>query len=809
MSGLVRDLLHAWRGLTQKPGFLIAALLTMAIGIGANVTIFSLVNAINFRPMPFGERTDRLVTLHPTHRLIEEEPGWGDTEISWRDLLDFRTAGSVEDIGAFFNRAFVLSGGGDSAERVRGGSVTPNLFPLLGIEPLLGRHFLNEEAAPPGLESVVMLTHGLWVRRYGADAAIVGKTIIVNDRARTVVGVLPPGFKFPEREEMYTPFRWDEAPRNARNVNAVASMRPGVTLAQAQSELSGIARRLEDTYPETNRGFGVRAFPIRESYIGPGDRQTSVVLMSAVGFVLLIMCANLANLMLVRGAGQQREMAVRAAMGAGHGRLVWTALCESVLLAVPGSLMGLLASQWAIDAIVNSFPEALPYWMQFDIDSRVALFTVSVATFTSLAVGCLPALRATKLNLVTDLKEGSRGVSLGRAGYRLQAGLAITQVALCFGLLVGANLMVRSFLAKQRADLGFDHSALLTAGGFLAGDAYNEVPARSAFFRRVVTMLESTPGVAQATVTTATPGDDGGSGRQLVIDGRTEPGQEVGVQMVGITETFFSTLGLPVLDGRTFTAQEADDPGARVAVLNQPLAERLWPQQSAIDRRIGLRTADGVSWFRVVGVTPRIHYEEIGEDTEQSRLNVYLPYALDPSRAPAILIRTEGAPAPMVKPIRDVLNGLGAAFPVTGPVPMDDVRRRTAWEEEFFGEMVGAFAVMAALLACLGIYALIAYSVGRRSREIGVRLALGARPSDVIRMLLRESALVGSTGLAAGLMLGVAIARVLASALYGVQVDSWLFVSIAVPLTLALFVATWVPARRAARIEPTIALRDE
>lgn len=804
-----RDLIHAWRGLTQKPGFLVAALLTLAIGIGANVTIFSLVNAMNFRPMPFGERSERLVTLHPTHRLVQEEPGWGDNEISWRDLLDFRTAGSVEEIGAFFNRAFVLSGGVDSAERVRGGSVTPNLFPLLGIEPFLGRHFRDEEAAPPGLESVVMLTHGLWMRRYGADTAIIGKTIIVNDRARTVVGVLPPGFKFPEREEMYTPFRWDQAPRSARNVNAVAAMRPGVTLEQARSELSAIARRLEDTYPDTNRGFGVQAFPIRESYIGPGDRHISVVLMSAVGFVLLIMCANLANLMLVRGAGQQRELAVRAAMGASHQRLVWIALCESVLLAVPGSLLGLLASQWAIDSVVTSFPTALPYWMQFDIDIRVAVFTIAVATFTSLAVGVLPASRATRLNLVNDLKESSRGVSLGRSGYRWQAGLTVAQVALCFGLLVGANLMVRSFLAMQRADLGFDDRPLLIASGFLAGDAYDDVRARLAFFRRVVTMLEAIPGIASATVTTATPGDDGGSGRQLVIDGRTTIGDEIGVQTIGITETFFATLDLPILEGRTLTAHETDDPDSRVAVLNQPLAERLWPRESAVDRRVGLRTSSGITWFRVVGVTPAIHYEEIGEDTEQSRLNVYVPYGLDSTRAPAIMIRADGSPDTMVRPLREALSGVGASFPVAGPVPMLERRRETGWEEGFFGRMMSVFAGMATLLACLGIYALIAYSVGRRSREIGVRLALGARPADVIVMLLRESARVGSIGLLVGLTLGVAIARVLASTLYGVQVDSWLFVSMALPLTLALFVATWVPARRAARVEPTIALRDE
>lgn len=809
MGGPMRDLVHAWRGLRQKPGFLIAALLTLAVGIGANVTIFSFVNGINLRPMPFGDRSERLITLHPTHRLIDEEPGWGDTEISYRDLLDFRAAQSVEGIGAFFNRAFVLSGDATSAERVRGGSVSPNLFPLLGIEPVLGRRFRDDEGAPPGLESVVMLTHGLWVRRYGSDPAIIGKSIIVNDRARVVIGVLPPGFKFPEREELYTPFRWDASPRSARNVNAVALMKSGTTLAQSQSELSAIARRLEAVYPDTNRGFGVRAYPIRRSYVGRADRQLSVVLMAAVGFVLLIMCANLANLMLVRGAGQQRELAVRAAMGASKSRLVWIALCESLLLAVPGTLIGLLASQWANDALVASFPQALPYWMQFGMDSRVAMFTIFVALFTALSVGVLPALRATRLNLVTDLKEGSRGVSLGRGGYRMQAGLAVVQVALCFGLLVGANLMVRSYLAMQTADLGFDNRPILTAGGYLAGDAYDDMHARLAFLRRVASTIQSIPGVANATLTTATPGDDGGASGRLVIDGRTGDGDEIGVQTVGISETFFSTLNLPLLDGRTFTPQEVENTDARVAVLNQTLAERLWPRQSAIDRRIGFRTGSGIEWLRVVGVAPVIHYEEIGEETEESRLNVFVPYGLDGSRAPSILIRAEGSPDPLVAPVREALMQLGASFPVTNLMPMRELRRKTTFEQEFFGDLMGVFATIAVLLACLGIYALIAYSVGRRSREIGVRLALGATPANVIRMLLRESARIGGLGLIAGVTLGAAIARVLTSSLYGVRVDTWLFVSIALPLTLVLLAATWIPARRAARVEPTIALRDE
>lgn len=809
MTGPASDLRHAWRVLTQKPGFFVAALVTLAVGIGANITIFSLVNGISLRPMPFGDRTDRLITVHPTGRFSTDEPSWGEAEISYPDLLDFRTASTVEGMAGYVFRNFVLSADVASAERVQGGSVTPDLFPLLGVEPMLGRQFRPEEAAAPGLESVVMLTHGLWQRRYGADPSIIGRPVMVNDLPRTVIGVLPEGFAFPLIDELYMPLRWDESSRSARNVNAVALLKPGVNLEQSRSEIEGIARRLAETYPETNRGVGVQVVPIRQSYVGADQGRMNVVLMAAVGFVLLIMCANLANLMLVRSASRQRELAVRAAMGAGRGRLIWVSLTESLLLAVPGSLIGLILSQWAIDAMVASFPEDLPYWFNFGLDWRVALFAFVTAAFTTIAVGLLPSIRGARPDLVRDLKEGGRGVSLGRGGQRLQAALAVSQVALCFGLLVGADLMVRSFLAMQTADLGFDHKPLLTARAYLAGDAYDDVAARAAFFRNAADQLARLPGAVAAAATTAIPGDDGGATRRLVIDGRTAETDEIGIHAIGMTPSLFATLNVPIVDGRTFTEQEAEDPAAAVAILNQSLANRLWPGERAIDRRVGFRGTQTITWLRVVGVVPDIHYEEISEGTEASRLNVYVPYSRDGSRSMALLVRASSSPGALVSPARDLLQSLSSTFPVYRLMPMSDLRRFTTWEQEFFGSLMGAFAIAALLLACLGIYALISYSVGRRSREIGVRLALGARPADVVGMLLRESARVGGVGLAVGLTLAVMIARGLAGTLYGVNVDAWLFVSTAVPLSAAIVAATWWPARRAARVEPTRALRDE
>jgi predicted permease len=809
MSGPLRDLFHAWRGLKQKPGFLVASLLTLALGIGANVTIFSLVNGLSLRPMPFGDKTDRLVTLHPTNKFELQQPGWGHAEISYKDLLDFRAAGGAESIAAYFLRNFVLSGDASSAERVIGGSVSPNLFPMLGIEPMMGRQFRDEEAAPPGLENVVMLTHALWQRRYGSDPAIVGKTIVVNDRARTVIGVLPPGVRFPLTDQLYMPFRVDAAPRSSRNINAVALLKAGVTLPQFQAELSSIAKRLEDQYPVTNHGFGVQVVPIRRTYVGPSVDRFGIVMMTAVGFVLLIMCANLANLMLVRGASRQRELAVRAAMGAGRARLLWSSLSESVLLAVPGTIVGVIGSQWAMDWMLRSFPEELPYWFSFGLDWRVTTFTIAIAVFTTLAVGLLPSIRAARPDLVNDLKDASRGVSLGRGGQRLQAALAIAQVALCFGLLVGANLMVRSFVAMQRADLGFDHRPIVSARGYLAGDRFDAVSARAGFYQDVAAALSALPGATAAAVTTSIPGDDGGSDRRLVVDGRTGDADEINVQSIGITPTLFETINLPLIEGRTFSDQETRNEHADVALLNQALAQKLWPRQSAIGRRVGFRFGDQIQWLRVVGVAPNVHYEEIGEETDQSQLNVYLPYAMDGSRSMALLVRANTSPDALMTPIRETLNRIGPTFPIFRLMPMRVLRHYTTWEQEFFGDLMAGFATAALLLACLGIYALISYSVGRRSREIGVRLALGARPSDVISMLLRETVKVGGIGLIAGLLLALAIARALVGGLYGVRVDAWLFASMAAPLAAAVLLATWLPARRAARVEPTVALRDE
>jgi predicted permease len=805
----LQDLSYALRSLRKRPGFTAAALVTLTVGIGANVTVFTIVNAMLFRPLPFGERSDRVVTVHSTHRLQAEDWGWGDSELSYPDLLDLRAAQSYEGLAGYLPRNFTLTDA-DDAERVQGGSVTSDLFRVLGVEPMLGRSFLPEEAAPPGLESSVILTHGLWQRRYGADPGIVGRAVVINDRARTVVGVMPPNFKFPERDELYLPLRWDEAPRSARNVNVVGAVKPGVSLETAQSELDAIAARLSETYPDTNRGFGVRVLQFRESQIGGDERALSLALMAAVGFVLLIACANLANLFLVRGAARQREIAVRAAMGASRSRLLSHVLAESLVLALAGAALGLLVSQWSLDFIRQSFPEELPFWLRFEPDIRVGLFALGIAIFTAVATGLLPALRAAHASVIGDLKDNSRGVSLGPSAQRVQGGLAIVQVALCLALLVGANLMIRSFLALQNADLGFDHRPLLTARAYLAGDAYDDVNTRAAFFSRSVAALQQLPGVQAAAATTSIPGDDGGATVRLVVDGQGTAEQDLPASSVGVTPEVFDALGVRLLEGRTFSSTEASDSSARVTVVNARLAERLWPGESAVDRRVGIRTSTDVVWFRVIGVAPDVQYEEIGEETQASVLNMYVPYALNGSRTMAFVVRARSSPTLLMQPVRDALRQLHAGLPLYEVMPMTERRRFTTWEQRFFGQMMGTFAAIALLLACVGVYALLSYAARRRTQEIGVRLALGARPNDVIWLFVRQGGVIAAGGLLLGIGLAVGLATALSGTLWGVDaLDVRLFAGMGAALLAVVMAASYWPARQAARADPVTALRTD
>lgn len=806
-ESLGQDVRQALRALVKRPGLSLAVLVTLAVGVGANVTVFSIVNALVLRPLPFGDRSDRVVMLFSTHAEQAEDWGWGDSELSLADIEDLRASAPLSALGGYMPRSLTLSRDG-AAERVRGGSVTPDLFPLLGVAPVIGRTFRDEDGAAPGLERVVLLTHGLWQRRYGGAADIVGRAIHVNGLPRTVVGVLPPGFRFPERDDLYLPLAWPDAPRDARSVHAIGLLAPDATPAQAQEAASAIAARLAGEHAATNRGYGVRLLRFRDAQLDSGDRTLTAMLMAAVAFVLLIACANLANLMLVHAAGRQREMAVRGALGAGHLRLMRLVLVETAVVATVGTGLGLLSSVWMLDTLRASFPEDLPYWQVFDPDWRVAVFAVALTAFTTLAVGMLPALRASRPRLVADLKASSRS-TLPRGQQRLQSGLVVAQVAVCLGLLAGASMAVRGFLTLQTRDLGFDHRPLLSLRVYLAGDQFDAPAARARAVDEMAAAIAELPEVQAAAATTSIPGDDGGSLARVVTDGASID-DGLGVETIGVSSGVFETLGIAVAEGRAFTPAEALDPAADVALVNQTLARRLWPSGEAVGRRVGVRAGDAVTWYRIVGVAPDVHYQEVGEETAQSRFSLYLPQAVTGFRSMALLARSSGDAAALTAPVSALMRDRFPDQPAFELMTMSERRRYTTWEQRFLGQMMAAFGATALALAAVGVHALLAYAVRRRVPEIGVRLALGARPEDIVRMFVRQGLIVSGAGVVLGLILAALVAVAVQGAVFGS--DAWdprHFIVAAALLGAAVVLACYVPARRASRVDPAVALRAD
>jgi len=806
---MIQDIRIAFRSLAKARGFTAAALLTLGLGIGANTVVFSLVNALLLRPLPFGEATDRIVSIHSIHPTQFPE-GWDDADVSYAELLDIaRESVLLDDVAGYLGRGFTLYE--EEAIRIRGGSVTPNLFDLLGVQPVLGRSFRGEEGALPGFESAAILSYGLWQSRFGGDPAIVGKPIRVNERELQVIGVMPPRFRFPEIDDLWVPYDPGEGTARAdRFLHGVARRREGASIGELRAELDAIAERVAGRYPETNRGWGFHALPYREMVVSPRTRLVAQSLLGAVGLVLLIGCANLASLLLARGTERQREFSMRAALGAGRGALMRQLLAESLLLGGLGGVLGTLLALWGIDALVASFPEEQPYWFHVGIDARVASFVIALSLGASFLFGLLPALRVTGIDLLAVLGSG-RDPSSARRSTRGQFLLVASQVAASLGLLVGAGLMFQSFLGLTSADAGFDQRPLLTFRALLSGDAYDSIPVRVGFFRDTVERIEALPGVQRASATTAVPTDDGGSPARLVTRESPVPdGSELGIQLIGITEGFFETLDVPLVEGRAFGARDLEAGAGPVTILNRRLAERLWPREPAAGRDIGLVDGDEIQWLRVVGVAPDVQYEEFGEETAQSELNVYVPYSLHASRGIAFLVRVDDDPAALASSVRDAFRSFAPGVPSFLVRTMEEIRYFTTWEQRFFSRTFVAFAVAALLLAGLGTYGLIAYRASRRVREIGVRVALGATYHEVLGILLREGSLVAGIGLALGLPSAYLVSRVLEGGLFRVPaVNIALYLTAGFLLSVAILLASYIPARRAARIDPMTALRQE
>ncbi|HEU4631080.1 MAG TPA: ABC transporter permease [Gemmatimonadaceae bacterium] len=804
METLRQDLRYALRTLARSRAFAASAVLCLALGIGLNTAVFSLVNAILLRPFDFRD-PDRVVAVYAAH----PARGIHKMDASAADYWEWKEgARSLADLAALSGHSFALAGDG-AAERVEGMYTTPNLFAMLGYAPALGRLPAAGEGRE-GSAPLVLLSHALWERRLGSDPGIVGRAVLVDGVPHTVIGVMPRGVQFPETAELWVPSIPDRTePRSSSYLWVLGRLAPGRTVADAQREVADISARAAAAHPETNRGWTAEVMTFRDDMVDGQLRTLLGLMLAAVGFVLLIACANVANLLLARGAVRSRELALRAALGAARRRLVRQMLTESVVVAVVGGALGVLISVWWLDAILATIPERLPYWLRVELDGRVLAYTALLSVGTGLLFGMLPALRTSRPDLQTMLRSGGRGET-GNAG-RLRGALVAGEIALAVMLLTAATLMTRGFLAVTRADAGFDTRGMLTMRTFLAGPRYDSVKARAAYLNEAVRRLEAVPAVTRAAATTAIPTDDGGPLARLVVDGRpAEPGSELLVSCFASTPGLFDVLGTPLLEGRSFTAQEAADPAAAVVVLNRRLARQLWPEGSAVGHRIRLPGVTDSTWLTVIGVARDLQYEEFGEETPQSRLQIHLPYARMPHRTMAILVRASREPAAVVGPVREAMRTLDTTLPTFDIRTMDEVRAYTMWPSRVFSQTFNSFALVALVLAALGIYGVMSYHVAQRVRSIGVRMALGASPGAVRREVLRHGAGLALAGALAGVLGALAVGRAMAGVMYGVGgTDPLTLLGVPLVLGAVALLACYLPARRATRIDPIQALRSE
>jgi putative ABC transport system permease protein len=807
---MLQDFRYALRSLAHAPGFTAAAVLTLSLGLAANTVVYSIVNGLVLRPLPFGDRAERLITIHSTHPTQAQD--WDDSELSYPDLIDLRDrVRSLEAVEGVLTRNLSLASA-DDAQRVMGASITPGLFDLLGVSPAIGRGFTEADGAEPGRESVAIISHAIWQRLYSGDPEITRRTILVNARAIAIVGVMPPRFAFPENQDIWLPYRTDRAAgRDRRNLTTVGLLRPGTTLNTARSELGGIAAALSTEHPVTNRQWGLHAMALRDLFVGDSTRRGLNAMLFAVGFVLLVACANVAGLLVARGIGRRRELAVRMALGASRARLIRLLFTESLILAVLGGALGALAASWGLDGLVASMPEPPVYWARFEIDSGVLAFISAVTVITAVACGLLPALRAGRTGTSAGTFSAARTATSGVDQRRLQGLLVAGQVALSLALLVAATLLARSAMMLQHSSIGFETEPLLSLRFYIAGNAYDQPVARARAVDRVVARLRSLPGAESAAAVGAIPGDDGGEPVRFVPpDTPVVAGEEIGAQLVPITPAFFDTLGLRPIAGRTFDSGETENPDSNAVIVSQRLARRLWPDGDGVNREVRAITAQGPATMRVVGVAPDMVYEELGEESEQSRLIVYVPYVRAGWRTMALLVRATASPETLASAARQAVRAVDPAFAEFEVLTMPERRAMTTWSERFIGRTFSLFAAIAMVLACVGAYGLTSQAAAERTREIGVRLAIGARRIDIVRLFVGRGVRLALAGAAAGLPLAAGAARLVEGLLFEVspwEISVWLALPVA--LIAAVLAANYLPARTASRTDPAVALRAE
>ncbi|HEX4440746.1 MAG TPA: ABC transporter permease [Thermoanaerobaculia bacterium] len=809
MSYLTQDIRYAVRALRRTPGFTFVALATLAVGIGANTAIFSVVDAVLLRPLPYAQ-PDRLVRVFQTlpKQGIEQAGASFPNYADWAE----RTR-SFEDIGAVRLHDYTLTERGEPA-LVVAGTVTSSVFRVLRARPILGRTLVASDDAP-GAAPVAVLTEKLWRQRFAGDPRAIGRTVTLDRRPFTVVGVMPAAFTTPPEvpvPELWTPLSQDpvfadlRGRRGGHYLTLVARLANGRTLGEAQAELAGIAASLEKQYPKENEGWGVRLVPLAESLVS-GFRTALLVLLGAVALVFVIGCANIANLLLARSASRSREVAIRTALGAGRARLARQFLTECLVLSLTGGALGVALAYAGMGALRRMLPSDLPRTGEIALDARVLLFSLAASVLGALVFGLVPALQTASSGLSATLREGSAGAGESRRRRRLRSVLVVAETALSFVLLVGAGLLARSFLRLRDTPLGFDPSGVLTAGMSLPRSQYDKPAQWTGFYSSLVERLRGEPGVESVAAALPLPLMGAGLNFSFHVDGRPlPPGEtEPSANYTALTTDYFKALRIPLLRGRLFSdADAADRP--KVCVVSAELARRYFPKEDPIGQRLVFGFADPVS-REIVGVVGDVKRDGLGV---VSRPEMYVPFVQEPWWAAYLVVRTSGDPAALAPAVRAHVRALDATLPIEDIAPMTRTVYDSAAQPRFRTTLLGLFGGAALLLAALGIYGVVSYGVGRRTRELGIRVALGAQRGDVLRMILGEGLLLSAIGLAAGLAGAVVLTRYLASLLFEVgRLDPATYAAVAAVLLAVSLLAGLLPARRATRVDPVTALRQE
>ena len=808
MGTLIQDLRYGVRMLWKSPGFTIVAVLTLALGIGANTAIFSVVNGVLLRPLPFRDPS-RLV-------LIAEKSSFPIISTSYENYLDWRDQShSFESMEATRGSSITLTGAGEP-ERLNVRMATAGLFSMLGINAQIGRTFLPEEDRAGGTP-VALLSYGLWQRRFGGSADIIGKTVNLDLQPYTVVGILPSGFQILQPADVYLPFTpWAKTLPADRNwhpgIIPLARLKQGVSKEQARGEMVGITKRLEQQYPDYNTGTSADVVGLQDEIV-QNSRPALLLLLGAVSFVLLIACANVANLLLARAASRGREVAIRTAMGASRGRVIRQLLTESVLLSLAGGLLGVIVALAAVGLLPKIAGDSIPQGAPIRLDPWVLAFTAVVSLFTGLLFGIVPALRTANLDLRGTLNEGSRGSTAGPGQHVLRGALVAMEIALAMLLLVGSGLLLRSFSRLQEVPPGFQPDHLLVADIPLSPTAYAKPQDRYQFFDRLVERAKSLPGVRSAAAASFLPVSGGGSIIHFNITGHPpkSPHEFVAAGYRTITPNYLETLGVPLLQGRFFTRGDNEKSPA-VVIINATMAHTFFPNENPLGKRLqlGALPEQEVPTMEIVGVVGDVHFG-LGTDPQAE---MYLPYRqadlLLPVFQLSVVLRTAGDPALQTAALRSALAEIDPNQPLVKVRTMEENMATTVAQPRFRTWLIGILAMLALVLAAVGVYGVMSYTVTQRTSEIGVRVALGAQPKDVFRIIVGEGLRLALFGVGVGLVAALVLTRLLQSFLFGISAyDPVTFIAVSLLLTLVAAAASYFPARRATRVDPMIALRYE